>query len=51
MAHVDGADAHMDRAMMLRRSGWRTADAYQSMWGNNPGQFAIELGARYPDLK
>ncbi len=48
--HVDGAETHLDRAMMLRRSGWRTADAYQTMWGDNPGQFAIELCSRFPKL-
>lgn len=26
--HPDGAAAHIDRALMLRRAGWRTADAY-----------------------
>ena len=49
--HADGAQTHMDRAMTLRRSGWRTADAYQTMWGDNPGQFAIELCSRYPKLR
>ena len=49
--HTDGASTHMDRAMTLRRSGWRTADAYQTMWGDNPGQFAIELCSRYPKLR
>ena len=48
--HRDGPDTHMDRAMMLRRAGWKTADAYQTMWSDNPGQFAIELRSRFPKL-
>ena len=49
--HRDGADTHMDRAMMLRRAGWRTADAFQTKWNDNPGQFAIELTARFPEIR
>ena len=45
------AEVHIDRELSLRRLGWRTADAYQTMWKNNPGQFAIELRARFPRLQ
>lgn len=49
--HPEGPDTHMDRAMMLRRAGWRTADAFQTRWSDNPGQFAIELAARFPNIR
>ena len=48
--HPDGEAMHMDRAMMLRRAGWKTVDAYQTMWKSNPGQFAIELAAHDREL-
>ena len=41
--HPDGAAAHIDRALMLRRAGWRTADAYATKWSGDLGQLAIEL--------
>ena len=49
--HPDGPDTHMDRAMMLRRAGWQTADAFQTRWSDNPGQFAIELATRFPKIR
>ena len=49
--HVDGLEPHLDRAMLLQRTGWRTVDAYKSKWDANPGQFAIELASEYPDLR
>ena len=48
--HPEGEDMHLDRAMLLRRGGWNAVDAYQTMWKDNPGQFAIELSAKYPML-
>lgn len=45
--HPDGPEAHLDRALLLRRTGWRTADAFQSRWGDRVGQLAIELGSKY----
>ena len=41
--HVDGPTAHIDRAMQLRRMGWKTADAYQSKWHDRLPEFAIGL--------
>ena len=49
--HPDGEATHIDRALMLRRAGWHTVDAHQTMWSDNPGQFAIELRTRYPGLR
>ena len=46
-----GNEAHVDRAMLLRRAGWRTADAYESRWAEEPGRFALELTLTYPDLE
>ncbi len=48
--HPEGAETHMDRALMLRRAGWNTTDAYQTKWSDNPGHFAIELCARFPGI-
>lgn len=45
--HPDGPEAHLDRALLLRRAGWHTADAFQSRWGDRLGQLAIELGSKY----
>ncbi len=41
--HVDGPEAHTDRALQLRRMGWRTADAFESRWRDRLGELAIEL--------
>ena len=49
--HSDGVEPHLDRAMLLQRTGWRTVDAYKSKWDSNPGQFAIELTSEFPDLR
>ena len=48
--HPDGVEAHLDRALQLRRSGWRTADAYQTMWGDRLGEFAISLANKFGEL-
>ena len=45
-----GANAHIDRAMMLRRAGWRTTDAYESRWSNDLDQFIAELRTTFPEL-
>ena len=37
--HPDGADAHLDRGLMLRRMGWKTADCYESKWHDQLAQF------------
>jgi hypothetical protein len=47
--HPDGPAAHIDRAMMLRRAGWRTFDAFQSRWGDHPGRLGVELKALVAD--
>ena len=39
--HVDGPTAHIDRAMQLRRMGWKTSDAYQSKWHGRVSEFAV----------
>ncbi len=49
--HADGPAAHIDRALQLRRTGWHTADAFASRWGNNVGQLAIELTNRIEEYK
>lgn len=46
-----GNEAHVDRAMLVRRAGWRTADAYESRWAEEPERFALELLVTYPDLE
>lgn len=43
MPHVDGPESHTDRALQLRRMGWRTADAFESRWRDRLGELAIEL--------
>ena len=45
--HIDGPAAHIDRALQLRRTGWTAVDAYETRWGNNLGQLAVELADRY----
>ena len=44
--HVDGSAAHIDRAMMLRRAGWKTTDAYQSKWRDNLHEFVDDMTSR-----
>lgn len=41
--HPDGVAAHLDRAALLQRGGWETADAFESRWRSDAGQLAIEL--------
>ena len=48
--HVDGSEAHIDRAMTLRRTGWRTADAFELRWRYLLDDFPAELVERFPDL-
>ena len=48
--HPDGPAAHLDRALLLRRAGWNTADAYKTKWGENPTLFAFELTERFPNI-
>ena len=37
--HEDGPEAHIDRALQLRRMGWKTADCYESKWHDQVAQF------------
>lgn len=43
-------EAHIDRAMTLRRVGWRTADAYELTWRHKLDFWADELLTRFPDI-
>ena len=38
--HEAGQGAHIDRALQLRRMGWKTADCYESKWHDQLAQFA-----------
>ena len=48
--HVDGAAAHIDRAMQLRRMGWRTTDAYESKWRHRVSDFVADFEQRFPNV-
>lgn len=41
---------HIDRAMLLRRAGWRTADAYESKWSEEPERFVRSLLGEFPEI-
>lgn len=41
--HPDGPASHTDRALQLRRLGWRTTDVFESKWHDRLGELAIEL--------
>jgi len=41
--HRDGPAAHTDRALQLRRMGWRTTDFFESKWRERLGEVPIEL--------
>ena len=47
--HAFGPEAHIDRALQLRRMGWRTADAYESRWRGKLSEYVVELLTRFPD--
>ena len=46
----DDVEAHIDRAMTLRRVGWRTADAYELAWRYKLDFWVDELLVRFPDI-
>lgn len=48
--HPDGVDAHIDRGLMLRRTGWRTADAFENRWGYLLDDYPAFLREKFPDL-
>ena len=41
--HPHGVDAHIERHLALRRSGWDLVDAFQSRWTLEPEQLAVWL--------
>ena len=47
--HVHGPAAHLDRAMQLRRAGWQTTDAYESMWRDKLSDFVAEFEHKFPN--
>lgn len=47
--HEDGPAAHIDRAMQLRRMGWRTTDAYESRWRDRLSDFVAEFERQFPN--
>ena len=49
--HPEGPDAHIDRAMTLRRIGWRTTDALELKWRYRLDYLAEELLERFPDVR
>jgi len=42
--HRDGAIAHVDRQLALRRAGWPLRDAFPSRWAERRGELLVELG-------
>ena len=48
--HPDGIDAHIDRALLLRRTGWRTSDAFPEQWQFLLDTLAEDLRERFPEL-
>ena len=41
--HPDGAEAHIERHLALRRAGWDLAGAHRSRWSERPGELAVDL--------
>ncbi|HEV7757333.1 MAG TPA: AAA domain-containing protein, partial [Acidimicrobiales bacterium] len=41
--HPDGPEAHVDRHLALRRSGWQVLEAHRSKWADRPGELVVEL--------
>ncbi len=48
--HADGVDAHIDRALMLRRTGWRTADCFVEKWEFLLDEYPEFLTQKFPEL-
>ena len=48
--HADGVDAHIDRGLMLRRTGWRTTDAFEEKWQYLLDDYPSDLREKFPDL-
>ncbi len=51
VVNIDDLDAHVDRAMLLRRAGWRTTDAYETKWAHEPDAFVRSLLEEFPKLR
>ena len=51
LAHSEGADAHLDRALHLRRMGWNTTEAFDVEWGNNTAGLVVDLLRRFPAIR
>lgn len=51
LPHPDGAAAHLDRALHLRRMGWNTADGFEVEWRNNTAGLVVDLLRRFPDMR
>ena len=49
--HPDGAHAHLDRGLQLRRMGWRTAEAYETQWRGRIVEFVAETLTGFPELR
>ena len=49
-ASAEKVTSHIDRAMLLRRAGWRTTDAYESKWGEEPQRFVRSLLEEFPEI-
>ncbi len=41
--HPEGAQAHAERELVLRRLGWVPRDAFESRWGERLGELAVTL--------
>ena len=48
--HRGGIEDHLDRALMLRGAGWKTADAFHSRWEGRAVEFASYLSSQFPNL-
>ena len=49
LPHSEGPAAHSDRAMQLRRLGWRALDLFESRWGERVGEIALELERHFDE--
>ena len=48
--HESGQDAHIERLLMLQRSGWQTTDCFESEWQGRVNDFVAELLIQLPAL-
>lgn len=45
--HPHGGDAHIDRHLALRRTGWDVVEAHRSRWEDRAGELAVDLVNTY----